>query len=115
MIRLGDVRERMQHKSTDELLAIRVKNDREAWAPVAFEAIEQVLGERGVTLPRQQQPGQQHEAIVQIQPWHRFLPAVGAFVGTALPFAISPSEVLRRCLPLPTFWRHCCMRALGHF
>jgi hypothetical protein len=41
----------IQQKTTEELLAIWVNNDRNQWSGVAFDAISQTLSERGVPVP----------------------------------------------------------------
>lgn len=43
----------IQQKTTEELLAIWVNNDRNQWSGVAFDAISQTLSERGVLVPAQ--------------------------------------------------------------
>ena len=43
----------MRQKNTDELLAIWTANDRREWSDTAFEAISQVLIERGLPVPEQ--------------------------------------------------------------
>lgn len=47
------IKENIKSKTSDELVSIWVKNDREEWSDSAFEAIKQVLTERGVPLPQQ--------------------------------------------------------------
>jgi len=42
-------------KETDELLEIWVSNQRYEWSDIAFDAIQKILGERGVTLPNQEE------------------------------------------------------------
>lgn len=46
----------MKEKSTEDLLAIWTKNDRNEWSEGAFEAIRQVLTEREITIPEQNLP-----------------------------------------------------------
>jgi hypothetical protein len=45
--------ENMRAKSSNELIDIYVKNDHLEWSDAAFEAMRQVLAERGVPLPKQ--------------------------------------------------------------
>jgi len=47
------IRTNMETKSTEYLIKIWEENDREEWAEDAFEAIEQILKERGEALPLQ--------------------------------------------------------------
>jgi uncharacterized membrane protein YgcG len=51
----AQIRENMETKSTEELLGIWKENDREQWSEEAFEAIKQLLLERGETLPDQKE------------------------------------------------------------
>jgi hypothetical protein len=46
----------MGQMTTDELLSIWVKNDRTEWSDAAFDAISFVLGERGISVPKQNAP-----------------------------------------------------------
>jgi hypothetical protein len=46
---------RMRLKSTEELIEIWIENNRKEWAKEAFEAIRQVLLERGENLPEQKE------------------------------------------------------------
>lgn len=50
------IRDRMQEKSTQELVEIWTQNDRTQWTEYAFEAIRQLLEERGYPIPPQQPP-----------------------------------------------------------
>ena len=45
--------QRMDEKSTDELLSIWIENDRGLWSDKAFKAIESILINRNITLPPQ--------------------------------------------------------------
>jgi hypothetical protein len=49
----NEVVSHMKGKTTEELLAIWTKHDLEQWSGQAFEAIRQILVERGVELPQQ--------------------------------------------------------------
>ena len=51
----GQLVERMRQKSTDELQAIWEDNDRSQWTDAAFDAILQVLSERGVLTTKQRE------------------------------------------------------------
>lgn len=51
-----EVKKHMEQKTTDELLSIWIKNDREEWSNDAFEAVKQILTERGIELPPQDPP-----------------------------------------------------------
>jgi hypothetical protein len=54
---LRAVRERMAAQTTEQLLDLWVTNDRATWSPEAFEAVKQILAERGRTeLPPQNDP-----------------------------------------------------------
>ncbi|MGD0077350.1 MAG: hypothetical protein ABSB91_01850 [Sedimentisphaerales bacterium] len=48
-----DIVEQMKNKTSEELINIWLKNDRTQWSDSAFEAIRQVLTERGIHLPQQ--------------------------------------------------------------
>lgn len=50
---VAQIRKNMEEKSLEELLRIWQENDREQWSEKAFEAIKQLLLERGETLPDQ--------------------------------------------------------------
>jgi len=52
----GEIKARIQEKTTDELLSIWTKNDRDEWSEETFEGIRQVLTERGLTVPPQNPP-----------------------------------------------------------
>jgi hypothetical protein len=47
------IRQNFTAKNSDELLQIWKENDRERWSGDAFEAIKQILIERGLTIPAQ--------------------------------------------------------------
>lgn len=53
---LQEIRSNMEQKDTDELLNIWKENDKEQYSETAFEAIKQILIERGETLPPQKEP-----------------------------------------------------------
>lgn len=48
-----DIRRNLGDKSSDELIQIWKENDHERWSGDAFEAIKQILTERGLTIPAQ--------------------------------------------------------------
>jgi hypothetical protein len=48
-----DIVAHMRTKPSEELIGIYTRNDRIEWSDAAFEAIRQVLAERGVPLPQQ--------------------------------------------------------------
>lgn len=48
-----DIRRNLRDRSSDELIQIWKENDRERWSGDAFEAIKQILIERGLTIPAQ--------------------------------------------------------------
>jgi hypothetical protein len=50
---IDEVKTQMEKKNTDELLEIWTKNDREQWSDDAFEAVRQVLVNRGLAVPPQ--------------------------------------------------------------
>jgi hypothetical protein len=50
----NEITSNMRDKTTEELLAIWTKHDRQEWSDQAFDAISQVLTERGVALPQQE-------------------------------------------------------------
>jgi membrane-associated HD superfamily phosphohydrolase len=50
---IQQIRSSMEAKSTEELLKIWEENNREEYSDEAFEAIKQLLTERGITLPPQ--------------------------------------------------------------
>jgi hypothetical protein len=47
---------RMRGLTTDKLLAAWIQNDRQEWSDNAFDAIKQVLIERGISIPQQDIP-----------------------------------------------------------
>lgn len=53
---IEDIRQNLASKSTDDLLRIWKENDRERWSDAAFEAVRQILTERGLELPAQDTP-----------------------------------------------------------
>jgi hypothetical protein len=54
-VTLGDqIAQNIQQKTTEELLAIWVRNDRRQWSDAAFDGISQTLSERGVIVPPQE-------------------------------------------------------------
>lgn len=53
---LASIRDQMRAKRTDQLLGIWVQNDRDIWSPEAFDAIRDILTERGAALPPQDPP-----------------------------------------------------------
>lgn len=57
------IRENMDPKSTDELVKIWKENDREQYSEAAFEAIKQLLLDRGQTLPPQAEPQKEESQI----------------------------------------------------
>jgi hypothetical protein len=56
------IHERMNLKETDKLLEIWQSNDRAEWSDDAFEVVEEILKERGVDLPEQEEPVYEHKA-----------------------------------------------------
>lgn len=50
----AEIKKQMEQKTTDELLSIWIKNDREEWSNDAFEAVKLILLERGENLPQQE-------------------------------------------------------------
>lgn len=48
---VDQIKERMQQKSDDELLAVWTKKDKTEWSEDAFEAVRQILTDRNVKLP----------------------------------------------------------------
>jgi len=52
---LGEVKKSLEAKSTDELLSIWKANETEEWSGEAFEAIRQILNERGEKPPARKQ------------------------------------------------------------
>jgi hypothetical protein len=53
----------LNQKSTDELLAIWVQNNREEWSELAFALIQSILEERGKAIPEQKQENRQNDPI----------------------------------------------------
>jgi hypothetical protein len=56
----AQIRNRMQLKETDELREIWQTNDHLEWSDNAFEVVEEILKERGVDLPEQNEPLYEH-------------------------------------------------------
>jgi hypothetical protein len=53
-VTLGDqITQNMRQKTTEDLLAIWVSNDRGQWSDAAFDAVSMILSERGVLVPPQ--------------------------------------------------------------
>ncbi len=50
---IAEIKKHMEQKTTDELLSIWIKNDREELSNDAFEAVKLILLERGENLPQQ--------------------------------------------------------------
>lgn len=59
------IRNNMDLKDSEELLAIWQTNDRAEWSEEAFEVIREILGERGVDLPPQNEPIFEHNEEAQ--------------------------------------------------
>lgn len=57
---LKQIYDRMNLKETEELLEIWQSNDRFEWSDEAFDAINEVLIERGVKIPEQGEPVYEH-------------------------------------------------------
>ncbi len=55
---IDQIKQNMEQRTTEELLAIWIQNNRKKWSDEAFEAIIRVLTERGVYLPNQQDPSE---------------------------------------------------------
>ncbi len=55
---IDQIKQNMEQRTTEDLLAIWIQNNRKRWSDEAFEAIIQVLTERGVYLPNQQDPSE---------------------------------------------------------
>jgi len=51
-----EINETMQNKTTEELLEIWTNNDRWQWSDAAFDAVQQILSDRNVTVPPQNLP-----------------------------------------------------------
>lgn len=51
-----EIKGRLREKTSEELAAIWTKNDRSEWSEEAFQAIRQLLTDRGVTVPTQNLP-----------------------------------------------------------
>jgi hypothetical protein len=63
--RVLEISEFMQDKNTDELLGIWVENDRRVYLEEAFIAVEQILTNRGVSIPQQQPPKMKAKGLEQ--------------------------------------------------
>jgi len=69
--RLKELCQRFQSKSSEELTAIWIENDRTQWADETFAAIERILTERSEPIPeqgaardhRKNRPGAGREAV----------------------------------------------------
>jgi len=51
-----DIKKELQKKTTADLLKIWKANKRTRWSDTAFEAVKQILAERGAELPQQDPP-----------------------------------------------------------
>jgi hypothetical protein len=58
-----EIRDRMKLKETGELLEIWQNNDRAEWSDEAFHIIQEILKERDVDIPEQNQPIDAHTEI----------------------------------------------------
>ncbi len=73
--------ENMRQKSSDELLQIWKENDRTEWSDEAYDAIRQILTERGVSLPSQkaavavadEEGDPNADALVRLSTWAQLL------------------------------------------
>jgi len=61
---ITELRDVFKAKPSEELLNIWSQNDRQAWRVEAFEAIRQILAERGVTIPSQHD----HIPLTSVEP-----------------------------------------------
>ena len=70
---ISDLRTNLDKKTTDELLNIWTQNDRQTWRVEAFEAVRQILADRGVDVPSQHEHipfGQSEPQIVVVKDIH---------------------------------------------
>lgn len=73
----------LKKKTTEELLEIWQKNDREEWSDEAFDAIYRLLEERGEDIPEQAAPVQPDEEPAGVEPligWKKPLNALLAVI-----------------------------------
>lgn len=59
-----DIRQTLIHKPTEELLHIWTTNDRLEFSDIAFELISEILAERGVELPPQEEVTEEPVRVV---------------------------------------------------
>ena len=82
---MADIKENLSTKETDELLQIWNDNNRAEWTDIAFSAIEEILTERGVTVPPQ--PNETTELKKKIN-----AKSIGGIsIGTIIAYAIGTS------------------------
>lgn len=82
----------LNKKETKDLLQIWVKNDRSQWRSDAFDAIKEILIERGVEVPIQSTP------FVEVKQPKTTLGTAVSIFGIV---AVLVGEVLRKILPEP--------------
>ena len=84
---IKQLKERLEEKDTEELLAIWVENDKEKWREEAFQAIRELLRQRKVDLPTQRKVTAIKKSIHgQIKKKYIFTKAY--LYGVALPFIL---------------------------
>ncbi len=100
---LQEIRLNMESKETDELLNIWQENDKEQYSEMAFEAIKQILIERGETPPPQKESlqisKQKQELTGEIRDRHRWkkLQSIGIILGLVFFFQllVDPFDIIR--------------------
>ncbi len=87
MKRIEDIADKMRTRTTEDLTAIWTKNDRKEWSDDAFDAINMVLTERGISVPVQQAvpiPQETARAVAKSKPRLPLLGGVARWVSLVL-------------------------------
>jgi len=91
------IRQNLANNTNDELLHMWKENDRERWSESAFEAVKQILTERGIELPAQGAPIVKGESVEERKTDKRSIGrAMIAFgiVGAGAEAALYASELI---------------------
>lgn len=83
----GTIRTNLEPKSSDELLHIWNKNDRNEWSPEAFDVIQSILRERGVSFePQPTSPLAASPALAITPMWKRIMSSLLLLLGVLVLF-----------------------------
>ena len=83
----GTIRTSLEPKSSDELLHIWNKNDRNEWSPEAFDVIQSILRERGVSFePQPTSPLAAPPPLTITPMWKRIISTILLLLGVVILF-----------------------------